>query len=215
VDDTLEWVWAYRQSLCLLDQFDAEGLDCAGAGETVWASTSWKRFLNTYGLKQGLHASLRDKPQEVFNALAPLFKTPLDQNDIVDELTKRWLEGVSQIGKLAKTTKSGFPPKLTSISSKLLWFYHPVKMTMYDQYAAKGLESVIHRKVTPENFLCEFEKIFTEKEADIVKAGNSSDRIYPYPRRVLDQWLWFKGNNKAGGDLLHCFKLSLCRAPFR
>lgn len=72
-DARLEWVCAYSQSLCLLDQYDAEGLHCAKMIADVWPKTSWGRFFYTYKLTGAYNASIRNKHEAIFTALAPLF----------------------------------------------------------------------------------------------------------------------------------------------
>jgi hypothetical protein len=131
--DKLAWVWAYREQLSLLDVFDAEGLHCA---ERQWEVASWKRFLRTYRLMRGRHATLRDKSTTVLAALVPLFSAPLSATDAARELTRRWLAGTGEIGKLVRQRKDGTNAVLLSMASKLLWFYEPQEMTMFDTFGA-------------------------------------------------------------------------------
>src|ERR1039458_1511359 len=92
--DQLEWEWAYREQLKLLDGFDAEGIHCA---ETKWGTESWKRFLSIYGLKRGFHFAVSDKSEKILTALTPLFKAPLAETDTAKDLTRRWRVGVAKI----------------------------------------------------------------------------------------------------------------------
>ena len=62
-----------------------------------------------------------------------------------------------------KKTKQGDDHKLLSMPAKLLWFYHPNEMTMYDRYTAKGLEMELRCKVRPQNYLEKFNTLFAAK----------------------------------------------------
>jgi|GEM_PF-2931308 len=218
--DLLEWVWAYRQALALLDRFDAEGLDCAATCETDWPEKSWHRFLDTYGLKRGKNAKLRDRRADIFREVVPIIRPPLG-NTALEELQQRWREAVDRIGRLCtRKNKNGGDPTLWSLVSKLLWFYQPDLMTMYDEHARKGLHdeyarqalAATYRAIKPaKNYLRLFEQLLEKKRADIDRAAKFSDRKYPYPRRVLDQWLWLKGSGDKA-DRLRAFRLSLERA---
>jgi hypothetical protein len=106
------------------------------------------------------------------------------------------------------------------MSSKLLWFYQPEFMTMYDEYARRGLAIVRRpggltassRGIRPQkNYLQYFEQLFEDKTPEIDRAAMFSDRTCPYPRRVLDQWLWLQGS-KDKADYLRVFILPLDRA---
>lgn len=180
-----------------------------------WEQGSWIRFLNTYGLKQGLHAGLRHRCGEVFNSLVPIFKPPLRAGHVAEQLTDRWATGVVNIGNLIHKKKAdGTSPQLWSMASKILWFYHPLEMTMFDRYAAKALSQRLGRKITPQCYLSRFEELYGIEEPMISATARFSDRIYPYSRRVLDQWLWLKG---SGDEYLYIrqFKQSLMLAPIR
>jgi hypothetical protein len=215
----LEWLCAYRQALALLDRFDAEGLDCAERCD-IWPEPSWFRFLDTYALKQGRYYSeLRHKRLQVFGQLVPIFRPSLGQNGWLQQLQERWQEGVARLGRLGtQKRKNGNGPTLSSMASKLLWFYQPERMTMFDERARKGLAAVrreatgTDRGIKSENFLQFFEELFDTKQSVIERAAEFSDRRYPYPRRVLDQWLWLKGNDDSA-QRLEAFRLSLEKAP--
>ena len=140
--ELLEWVWAYRQALALLDRFDAEGLHCAATCETDWPERSWHRFLDTYGLKQGYKAEFRRRRADVFTLLVPIFRPQLEQAGTSEQLQQRWQEGVYNIGRLCnRKKKNREDPTLWSMVSKLLWFYQPQQMTMYDESARRGLDA--------------------------------------------------------------------------
>jgi hypothetical protein len=65
-------------------------------------------------------------------------------------------------------------------------------------------------RVSPENYLMEFRKLFAEKEETINSISSFSDRVYPFKLRVLDQWLWLKGSNDEEVRLAQlAFSLSL------
>ncbi|MFI5022841.1 MAG: hypothetical protein ACHQRJ_14475 [Alphaproteobacteria bacterium] len=210
--EQLKWIWSYREQLKLLDKFDAEGIRCAKNG---WDNDSWARFLNTYGLNQGHQAEFRHKREKVLRAIDQVFKPELCKTGTVGELTNRWKKSVSKIGCLAKKKKkNGGNPELWSMASKLFWFYQPTEMTMYDSNAVKGLKAVSGCVITPQNFLEKFEELFKNKQTSISEAANFSDREYPYPRRVLDKWLWLKGSGKEA-VYLHQFQWSLELAPIR
>jgi hypothetical protein len=115
---------------------------------------------------------------------------------------------------MAKNKTNSGNPKLYSMLSKLLWFYHPTQMTMYDRYAVDALGLVKNCKITPETFLAVFDDLFHEKLPSINTAAVFSDREYPYPRRVLDKWLWLKGSGKEE-ERLKRFRWSLQRSPIR
>jgi len=204
------WVWAYREQLKFLDEFDARGLQCAERG---WSDPAWNGFLNVYSLGRGYHSKLRGSREAILNAVEPLFKKRLPRQDVTGALSKRWEEGVRIVRALPTLkTEDGQPPELWSFASKLLWFYHPDEMTMYDNNAKKGLHSIAGCPVTHRNFLQIFEEQFARQLPDINLAGTRCDRKYPYQRRVLDKWLWLKGN-KDGEARLHNFQLSLKLAP--
>ena len=213
--DLHEWVWAYRQALAFLDRFDAEWLDRAARYET-WPEESWDRFLDIYGLKRGKsHAELRNRREEIFANLVPIFKEPLGPTSTSEQLQHRWQESVKILRKLCtRKKKSGRNPTLWSMASKLLWFYHPKFMTMYDKNASEGLAyqaglSVPYKTSKPqENYLQRFEELFKKKRTEIDKAEQFSDRQYPYLRRVLDQWLWLQGSRDKA-VFLNAFSLSV------
>jgi len=208
--DRLAWVWAYREQLKLLDLFDAEGLHCA---ETKWEVESWREFLLIYGLMRGRHAALRDKSEIILAALTPLFGAPLPRTDIARELTRRWLEGVGEVGTLVRRRKDGTHAVLLSMTSKLLWFYQPQEMTMFDTYAFDAIrQSNGFEKLEAKEFLFAFEEVFTKKKGAIIEAAEFSDRNYPYLRRVLDKRLWLQGSGRED-KYLRLFKWSLERAP--
>jgi hypothetical protein len=215
----LEWVWAYRQALVFLDRFDAEWLNRAESCE-IWPEESWHRFLNIYRLKRGKsHAELRNKRAEIFAKLIPIFKEPLGPTSKLEQLQQRWQKAVEILGELCMwKTKSGRDPTLWSMTSKLLWFYHPEFMTMYDKNTSKGLAhqpglSVPYKASKPqENYLQRFEELFKKKSTAIDKAEQFSNRQYPYPRRVLDQWLWLQGNRDKE-VLVNAFRSSVEKAP--
>ena len=221
--DLLEWVWAYRQALTLLDQFDAEGLDCAATHET-WPEGSWHRFLDIYKLKQRRQAQLRNRREEIFAKLVPIFKESLFKETLgptsaSEQLQQKWQEGVERLGRLCtRKNKNGDDPTLWSMASKLLWFYHPKFMTMYDKYASEGLARQpglsVSYKVSKlqENYLQSFEELLEKKRTEIDKAEQFSDRKYPYPRRVLDQWLWLQGSRDKA-VFLNAFRSSVEKAP--
>jgi hypothetical protein len=219
--DLLEWVWAYRQALALLDRFDAEGLDCAASCKADWPETSWRRFLDTYGLKRGKHAELRHRGADIFRALVPIFRPPLRPTGTLRQLQERWQLGVDLIGRLCtRKNKNGGDPTLWSMASKLLWFYQPELMTMYDEYTRKGLAAARREGLAAPNrgaqpqkdYLQYFEQLFENKRPEIDTAAKFSDRTYPYRRRVLAQWLWLKGSGEKA-DCLAAFRLSLDKAP--
>jgi len=208
--DKLAWVWAYREQLKLLDGFDAEGLHCA---ENGWGDDSWKRFLSTYGLTQGKQAALGNKSETVLAVLTPLFSAPLAATDTAQELTRRWFCAVGEIGTLVPKRKDGTNSELLSLASKLLWFYQPNDMTMYDKYAFNAIRDLYDlEKLKPQDFLSAFEKVFASEMVKITEAADFSDRKYPYPRRVLDKRLWLKGSGKEE-EYLKQFRWSLERAP--
>jgi hypothetical protein len=198
-----------------------QGLDCAATCETDWPEGSWLRFLDTYGLKQGKNAECRHRRIEVFRHLVPIFSRRLEQAGTLEQLQQRWQEGVDIIGRLCtRKKKNGEDPSLWSMASKLLWFYQPEFMTMYDEYARKGLAATFReglaapfRAINPQtNYLQYFEQLFEKKEPEIDRAADFSDRIYPYPRRVLDQWLWLQGTGDKA-DYLSAFRRALEKAP--
>jgi hypothetical protein len=207
--DKREWVWAYREQIKLLDEFDAQGLYCA---ENEWDTSTWEAFLSTYGLLQGRHAQLRKQSKAVFEALVPIFRPAVASADKVQELTDRWHKGITELGKLVKERKDGTQSELRSMSAKLLWFYQPEEMTLFDDYAftairqQPGLE-----KLEKPGYLFVFEKLFSDMAFEITEAARFSDRKYPYPRRVLDKWLWLNGNEEKPEFMKH-FDRSLERA---
>jgi hypothetical protein len=209
-DDKLAWVWAYREQLALLDLFDGEGLYCADNG---WNVDSWKLFLRTYGLMRGRHAALRDKSTTVLAVLTPLFNAALPATNTTQELTRRWLAGTGEIGKLVARRKDGGNAELLSMASKLLWFYQPKEMTMFDKYAFGAIRK-FHGfgQLKAQDFLIAFENVFARENAAITEAAQFSDRKYPYPRRVLDKRLWLQGSGKES-EYLQRFRWSLERAP--
>ncbi|MGA7077086.1 MAG: hypothetical protein WBQ43_05145 [Terriglobales bacterium] len=205
-----EWVWAYREQVKLLDDFDAEGLHCA---ENDWGIASWKRFRRTYGLMQGKHATLGKKSEEVLAVVDPIFRPPLTTSDKVEELTQRWDKGIEELGKFVPPRKDGSASELRSMASKLLWFYQPHDMTMFDDFAFRAIRGLPGlKKLKAGDYLVAFEKVFASTAAEIVGASHFSDRKYPYPRRVLDKWLWLNGN-KEKPEYMRRFELSLARAP--
>lgn len=207
-----DWVWAYREQLRLLDGFDSQGLRCA---EFEWDEDSWRSFRNEYALRQGHQAEFGIKREDVIQEVKPIFKVTLSQNSATNSLHDIWHEGVARIGRLAKKKrKDKSDPKLWSMTSKLLWFYHPIEMTMYDRYAAAALKAELGYRITPYNYLQAFEQLLKEKRPSIDAAATLSDRQYPYPRRVLDKWLWLSGSGQKE-ERLRRFSWSLERAPIR
>ncbi len=207
----LEWVWAYRVQLNLLDAFDAEGIQCA---KTQWNADSWSRFLSTYRLTRGAHSGLRKRHALIEKHVAGAFQNAVTGADAAEALTDRWREAVTLIAKLLKRW-DGSSAELWSMTSKLLWFYQPRHMTMFDRFAFSAIRALPGaglEKLKREDFLLGFEKVFVEKKADIDEAARFSDRVYPYPRRVLDKWLWLRGSGNRG-HYLEKFRLSLQAAP--
>jgi hypothetical protein len=210
--DTLAWIWAYREQLKLLDSFDAEGLHCA---EATWEVDSWNEFLRTYGLMRGRHAALRDKSETILASLTELYREPLPEADVAKELTRRWLESASEVGRVVRERKDGAPAVLLSMTSKLLWFYQPQEMTMFDTYAFRAIRKCNgFKKLEAKDYLFAFEEVFVKEKASISAAAAFVDRKYPYLRRVLDKRLWLRGSGKEA-KYLKRFEWSLQRAPLR
>jgi hypothetical protein len=208
--EDLSWIWAYRQALTMLDRFDAEGL--AQAKATAWKPDVWMRFLGVYGLKRGAHSALRDRCSLVFEAITPILRQ--SSNPTIDELNVQWADVTQKIGAFAKLKKDGSRSELRSMSSKILWFYFPSKMTMYDGYARKALQQISGKRIGPQNYLAEFINLFAEVRPTIETVSLLSDRAYPFPCRVLDQWLWLKGSGEEELRLRQ-LALSLSLAPIR
>jgi hypothetical protein len=173
-------------------------------------------------LKRGKsHAELRNKREKIFANLVPIFKEPLGPTSKLEQLQQRWQEGVEILGGLCtQKNQSGCDPTPWSMASKLLWFYHPEYMTMYDKNASEGLAhqsglSVPYKASKPqENYLQRFEELFKKKRTEIDKAEQFSDRQYPYPRRVLDRWLWLQGSRDKDKEVLvNAFRSSVEKAP--
>ena len=179
--EQLAWIWAYRQALALMDRFDAEGLCQAEAGESGWDLDAWSRFLKTYGLRRGRQAELGDKGSRVFMELVPIFKPPVSRSDAVRDLNKRWARGTTAIGRLvAKKKLDGSDPELWAMSSKILWFYQPQMMTMYDDYARKGLAYTCGIQIYPSNYLSEFAKLYKRNEQLIKSLDDFATARIPF-----------------------------------
>jgi hypothetical protein len=208
--EVLSWLWAYRQSLTMLDRFDAEGLTQAQA--TTWDPDVWMRFLGVYGLKRGSHSALRHRSSPIFEAITPILRR--SPNPAIDELNVQWADITKRIGAFAKPRKDGSQSELRSMSSKILWFYFPTSMTMYDGYARKALQQICGKKIGPGNYLAEFTKLFAEVRLTIENISLLSDRAYPFPCRVLDQWLWLRGSGEEELRLRQ-LALSLSLSPLK
>jgi hypothetical protein len=173
---------------------------------------AWNRFRSTYGLLQGRHAGLGERSEAVFEALVPIFRPPLSSVDKVQELTDRWHGGITELGKLVKESMDGTKSELRSMSAKLLWFYQPQDMTMFDDYAFTAIrQQPGFEKLEKPDFLFAFERLFSGKTVEINESARFSDRRYPYPRRVLDKWLWLNGREEKPGYMSR-FDLSPARA---
>ncbi len=83
------------------------------------------------------------------------------------------------------------------MSAKLLWFYKPEEMTLFDDYVFAAIrQQPGFGELTKPGYLFAFEKLFSETAVEITEAARFSDRKYPYPKRVLDKWLWLNGNEE-------------------
>jgi hypothetical protein len=212
--ELLAWIWAYRQTFRWFDEFDATALETL---PNEWPSEIVARFLRTYGLTRGsAHVDLATDLPKILKNLHPHFSAPLDKNDILADLKKRWTEGIETSSKYRDDDY-----KLRSFTSKVLWFYQPQYMTMYDERAREGLRrwklSVSGRstyQISETNFLELFEKFFADHRSLIEQAAKFCDRPYPFERRVADQWLWLNGNPDRDA-ILGRFRSSLKRAPIK
>ena len=215
-DKLLPWVWAYREQLRVLDEMDAFYLDCTeGANGRCWNKITLERFLFDYKLTRGHHAAVRQNVLKVYRALQGALDN--HEGETPDELNELWQEAVTAIGATILKTRSSNPPRLLSLASKLIWFHRPNSMTMYDDLAVRGLKAWMRsngHRLNQEKYIVEFEAFFRGKQKHIGEASQYVDRIYPYPRRVADKWLWLQGNKKRD-EILANFRSSLKRAPIR
>jgi len=178
----IEWIWAYREQLKLLDSFDAEAIHGISQNNN-WIdpkSTQWNKFLTYYNLTRGYQRSLRGKSFDVFQNVQPILSTPLSCHaSKINCLNTKWGDSVEAIGRLSKQTKNHVSPKYWSLTSKLMWFYYPNDMTMYDRDAAKGLAKILkskYKKITHKKYLEKFEELFKDKQHCITQAAKFSDR---------------------------------------
>lgn len=80
-------------------------------------------------------------------------------------------------------------------------------MTMFDINVKKALQIYDHS-----DFLSEFNKRYEREKQKILDITKLSDRQYPYPRRIFDQWLWLQGSDKKQ-VILNRYRQSLRLAP--
>lgn len=212
-NEQLKWIWAYGACLRLQDEFDARGLCCAANGwneQRGWNAERWRRFLGTYGLRQGYHSELRDKGKLVIEAIEPIFKPGL-RSDAINDLNERWDAGTAELGRIVTNRKkNGEPIELCSMTSKLLWFYQPDYMTMYDKLAGKGLGMTVRNgRVLRCEYLSAFNSLYETSIISVVEAEKFHSRVVAYKRRVVDQWLWLHGKPNAEREsLLENFRMS-------
>ncbi len=211
--EEVAWIWAYQEALRWLDIFDAESIASA---KNRWARKTWESFMTKYGLRRGkFHPVVLEKTNQVWDALAPILSPPLPKDCMTDELNFRWEQAVQLVGKLLPPRQDGSPPELWSMTSKLLWFFQPDHMTMYDDFAHKGLrQHVAGRRLRRSEFLARFHEFFETNNNSIRLAETFSNRVYPYHRRVADFRLWLKGKpNNEEEAILKAFRMSLIHAP--
>jgi hypothetical protein len=212
--EKIAWIWAYQEALRLLDKFDAHGLESA---KKQWSCKTWESFVTTYGLRRGkFHPVVLKESTKVWGKLSKIFRPQLSQDCAMYELNCRWEQSVQVVGKLLTKRRDGNPPELWSMTSKLLWFFQPSQMTMYDDFAKNALRRhFAGRTLRRSEFLSKFEEFYSSNNDSIVFAESISNRIYPYHRRVADIRLWLKGKpNNEEEATLEAFRMSLTHAPF-
>jgi hypothetical protein len=190
----LELMWSCREQLYLFDRHDAFWISQAKGG---WDDDEEQRkFLVSYSLHRGKPGSfLLHNSNKIWKKLSSIYNRPVDEGD-TDTINKHWREANTLVNELSKKNSknhNGF--QFHSFTLKLYWFYQPHTLTMFDRYSCKALNNS-DRKVTPENYLEAFEDLYRQHEKRIAKMCSESDRVYKYPRRVLDLWLWLQGSER-------------------
>lgn len=192
----LEWIWSYRQVFKWFDEFDAAALKLNPA---EWDGDTQLKFLTTYGLTRGVaHQSLQSNFTRIVDKLHALFGNRLDEGNALNDLNNRWSEGINVVRDIQNGRD------LKSFTSKLLWFYQPKHMTMFDEFARCGLRKWKLSQtakgalnVNEKNFLELFDDFYLGSASWIEAAARYCDRSYPYPRRIADQWLWLNGSKRC------------------
>ena len=200
-DDELQWIWAYNEALVWLDRCDDYFISIS---RKKWSEGDWKSFLKLYGVGR-LSEDNRSRALEFFNSeISSKFRKPLSKSAIVEDLQDRLQTTTNELRENLVTSRGkSNPPALYSLLSKLLWFHQPERAFMYDSFVAK--EALIKNK---KNHMMSLENCFIASEAKIEKASKHFSRTYPYPRRVIDKYLWLEGHSEEKGQILKQFKPS-------
>lgn len=221
-DKLLPWVWAYREQLYLMDNNDAVWIDAA---QNSWPDETLFNFLSSYGLIRGEAAKLFQKNNKLGRAkfqqrCEPLFKPKLPKSGKTNELQNRWNRAFTKVGTLASQPNSG-TLNLRSATSKMLWFYQPKDMVMYDRYAREGLAQWARdhdpnikylNEVNGISYLACFDRYYdNHAKSQVFQAEQLFGRQYPYPRRVAEKRLWLKGSGNED-KLLAALKQGLKKA---
>lgn len=217
--DELPWFWAMQNQIYLFDKHDANWIEAAGRG---WSQVNGQddlyTFLKAYGLIRGPLASLfgnkfNSKRNVFLKICHENFSPPLDVKNAVKDLSGRWAAALQEVNKC-------FGVGAVSATSKMLWFYHPEYMVMFDHNNKIGLSKWLvengcigHNKdLDHTNFLSMFSFYFDQianKNIEVVRYY--FNRKYPYSRRVAEKRLWLAGSGtetetlaslKAGLELL-------------
>lgn len=219
VNTKLLWDWSVQEQLILLDRHDAYWINEA---KNNWKFKDSERqpidvFLSIYGLRRGSQGQFWNKKFQrrkitganlLIELAKDYFKPELPNKDYWVEADKRWKEVINRLPG---------DHKLYSATSKMFWFYHPEKLTMFDSYALKGLKKFClnrNQKVTRENFYGVFQEFYELNIENIKTAISRSNRNYKYLPRIADKYLWLMGSD-IKDEVKLCLKEGIKLAPRR
>jgi len=185
-DKERDWgiLWALTEQINILDMYDARLLHEIRRRRPPLEST--QRFFRAYQLLRGTQGKQLGKHAEAFRDICERRFRHSPKSKIKDE----WHEAATEFRRQARSNHY-------SAFLKMYWFYHPDWMGMYDSRARDGLVvaercflSRERRRPDQRDFLERFEDVFGALQKHITRVSERHYRRYPFPRRILDKYLW-------------------------
>lgn len=185
----MEWLWATAIQLQLLDAHDAAWVEAVRTNS--FNEQDRKEFLRNYRLLRGKSGKFLSKSiQTHWSDYDRVCRADLEFSSLA--IMDRWTELIRLMTNLQAEQEAW------SFASKLLWFYHPAKTTMFDKQAKRALEWYSAgkgrvRTLDHRQYLDAYVSFYAAHKEQIAKATRALGRTYPYPNRVADKWLWLNG----------------------
>ena len=204
--DRLAFAWAVREQESFWFAHDHAAVKSA---TNTWPDVDLRRMLRTYGLLRGKAATLlagdgrkgsrnNTANRRTFATLAKEFSGQLKDGDAVHNSTtwQKFGHELAQAYGQPVDEKGWFLPSATA---KIMWFHRPDIVPMYDRFAANAIG------VEKESYICECYTLLATHKTAIADAKRVWGSAYPYDIRVLDKFLWVRGNDR-GGAILKAFR---------